>query len=196
MSWNSARNDRHTSRKLRSFRTCAVDATPSPGCVHRLRETVSKIDTDMLLPLSSGSSWLRLAQPAYLCRSSGLGSTNTNAIIGDDDERASELIEHVSDQEAAKYVERGDGALVREAEPHDAVVGSRLVDTDIAEADVERHEHPFIGAAGFDDNRVGGAREALIDDGVDFVATLRNERLGRGCDVLVELDLHEPAGRP
>jgi hypothetical protein len=49
-------------------------------------------------------------------RSSGLGSANTNAIVGDDDERASELVEYVSGQEAAKYVERGIGALVREAE--------------------------------------------------------------------------------
>jgi hypothetical protein len=70
---------------------------------------------------------LRVAQPASLWRSSGLGSADTNAIVGDDDERASEVVEYVSDQKAAKYVERGVGSLVREAELHDAVVGSRLI---------------------------------------------------------------------
>lgn len=71
---------------------------------------------------------------AYLCRSSGLGSTDTNEIVGDDEERASEVVELVLREEAAQHVERGVGALVRESEQHDAVVGSRLIRADVAEA--------------------------------------------------------------
>jgi hypothetical protein len=55
--------------------------------------------------------------------------------------------------------------------------GSRLIGVDVAEADVERHEHPVVGAAGLDDDGVRGARETLVDDRVDLVAMLRDQRL-------------------
>ncbi len=47
----------------------------------------------------------------------------------------------------------------------------------------------------FDQRRVGGAREPLSLDGVDVVAVIAEDFDSRGRDVLVELDLHAPAGR-
>ena len=75
-------------------------------------------------------------------------------------------------------------------------MGARRVDTQVAEADIEGQQQPLVRTTRFDDEGVRTADEPFIGDCVDFVAVLCQQRCSRARYVLVELDLHEPAGRP
>jgi hypothetical protein len=71
----------------------------------------------------------------------------------------------------------------------------RRIRVHVTETNVERHEDAFRRSASFEKGRVHGARKTLSRHRVDVVAMIAQQRYSRGRDVLVELDLHEPAGR-
>jgi len=124
------------------------------------------------------------------------GSADADASVGDDDESSGEVVERVLREEATEKIERVVWSLIGDAEEHDAGMRAGRVGADVTEADVERDEHPGVRAARLHHDCVLGACEAFRGNSVDVVAVLGEQRHGGGGDVLIELDLHEPAGRP
>ena len=68
------------------------------------------------------------------------------------------------------------------------------VRADVTEAEIERDEHPALGAARCPNVRIRPADEVLIANGVHVVPRSNEDGNRLARDVLVELDPHEPAG--
>jgi hypothetical protein len=100
----------------------------------------------------------------------GLAADSENAAL-DDGDRTSEVFDVMVVDELFHNGRDGLGGPVVRAKDDDALMGSGRVAADVAEAPVQREDHPPIGASGLENVRVFSSGEAFVNDRVDIMAT-------------------------